>query len=74
MSSKVLDRAMEEINRLKEEIDALKKDEQPKEKSTWDVIPKNVSRLDSILADRDAAMERYSNKLFRRKDAKQKQK
>ena len=72
-SSKVLERALDEIERLKLEIKGMQSKE-PLEKPTWAPKKRDLSRLDKIFQERDAAMERFSKKLFGGNNAKQKQK
>ena len=72
-TAKTLERAMEEIQRLKSQVSSLEKKnprQQPKP-NNWEIKEKK-SRLDKIIEGRDAAMERFSNKLFGGKNAKQK--
>ena len=69
---KTLERAMEEIQRLKSKVSSLEeKKRQIQPKNNWKIVRKK-SRIDEICADRDAAMERLSIKLFGRIYAKQK--
>ena len=70
-SNKVLERALDEIERLKLEINKLRPKKEPVKAPSWAQESKE-SRLDKILKGRDAAMERFSNKLFGGNNAKQK--
>ena len=68
-AQKTLERAMKEIERLKLQVLELK------EKPNQEVKVQNVapsSRLDTILKGRKSALERFYNKLFGGKNAKQK--
>ena len=68
-AQKTLERAMKEIERLKSQVLELK------EKPSQEVRVQNIvpsSRLDIILKGRKSALERFYNKLFGGKNAKQK--
>ena len=67
LENKVLERAMEEIERLKSKISNLEnKKEHLKEKNKQEIIYRRYSKIDVICKERNAAMRRYSIKLFGR--------
>ena len=68
-TEKTLERALEEIERLKSQVSSLQTPkEQQNPKPKWS--PNKKSRLDNILKGRKEAMDKLSIKLFGRKNAK----